>query len=221
MARPPKKPPEAWRKEILDAARTLFLTKGCEETSVADIMKEAGGAKGLFYTFFPSKEALICALGEQLFLENNPFLAVREREDLTAMEKVRELLRLNRSDPERDCLNRQAVSVLADPRLLAAAVESNRRLLTPLWRELLEEGRRDGSIQTEYARELSELLPLADFWLLPGIFPATAGEMRRKYRFLAEVLAYLGLPVFLDDDAAAFAGEVIDSLASGGKEDPA
>ena len=39
-----------------------------------------------------------------------------------------------------------------------AAVEANRRILTPLWRELLEEGRQDGSIQTEYTRELSELL---------------------------------------------------------------
>ena len=183
MARPPKKPPEEWRKEILDAAKALFLTKGWEETSVADIMKRAGGAKGLFYTFFPGKEALLCALGEQLFLENNPFLAVQGREDLTALEKVRELLRLNRSDAERDRLYRQSAHVLRDPRLLAEAIASNRRLLTPLWRELLEEGQRDGSIQTKYARELSELLPLADFWLLPAVFPATAEEMRRKYRF--------------------------------------
>lgn len=219
MARPPKKPPEAWRKEILDAARALFLTKGCEETSVADIMKEAGGAKGLFYTFFPSKEALICALGEQLFLENNPFLAVRGREDLTAMEKVRELLRLNRSDPERDRLNRQAVPVLEDPRLLAAAVESNRRLLTPLWRELLEEGRRDGSIRTPYTRELSELLPLLDFWFLPSVFPATAEEIRRKYRFAAEALTKMGLPI-LEEEAGAFAEEVIADIAPGEEEQP-
>ena len=42
-------------------------------------------------------------------------------------------------------------------------------MLTPLWLELIEEGRRDGSIRTEYAKELSELLPLVNFWLLSSI----------------------------------------------------
>ena len=162
MARPVKKAPETWRKEILEAAKTLFLTKGYQETSVADIMKLAGGAKGLFYSFFPSKEELMCVLGEQLFLENNPFWAVQGREDLTALEKVREVMRADRADQERARLSRQAVSILRDPAILMAAVDANRRILTPLWRELLEEGQRDGSIQTRYARELSELLPLLD-----------------------------------------------------------
>ena len=56
MARPMKKTPEEWKKEILDAAELLFLSKGYEETSVSDIMQKAGGAKGLFYRFFESKE---------------------------------------------------------------------------------------------------------------------------------------------------------------------
>ena len=37
MARPVKKQPEEWEKEILDAAKFLFLSKGYEETSVSDI----------------------------------------------------------------------------------------------------------------------------------------------------------------------------------------
>ena len=55
MARPVKKQPEEWEKEILDAAKFLFLSKGYEETSVSDIMERAGGAKGMFYRFFESK----------------------------------------------------------------------------------------------------------------------------------------------------------------------
>ena len=199
MARPVKKAPETWRKEILEAAKTLFLTKGYQETSVADIMKLAGGAKGLFYSFFPSKEELMCVLGEQLFLENNPFWAVQGREDLTALEKVREVMRADRADQERNRLSRQAVSILRDPAILMAAVDANRRILTPLWRELLEEGQRDGSIQTRYARELSELLPLVNFWLLPSVFPAGAEEIRHKCRFVAEVLAAMGLPIIEDE----------------------
>ncbi|MCI8453853.1 MAG: TetR/AcrR family transcriptional regulator [Lachnospiraceae bacterium] len=195
MARPVKKPPEQWEREILDAAKELFLLKGYEDTSVADIMKLAGGAKGLFYRFFQSKEDCMRALGDRLFFENNPFEAVRGRSDLTGLQKIREMLAMDRADEEREKINTQAVSILKDPRILAAAVQANRRILTPLWFELIEEGRRDGSIRTEYAKELSELLPLMNFWLLPSVFPADAEGIQHKCRFLAEVLLAMGLPV--------------------------
>ena len=164
MARPAKRQPEQWRKEILNAARKLFLSKGYEETSIADIMEQAGGAKGMFYRFFQSKEKVMHALGDQMFLENNPFEAVRGRSDLNGLQKIREVLAVDRADVDREALGMQAVPILKDPRILAAAVEANRRVLTPLWFELIEEGRHDGSIRTEYAKELSELLPLVNFW---------------------------------------------------------
>lgn len=195
MARPVKKPPEQWKQEILDAAKALFLSKGYEETSITDIMELAGGAKGMFYRFYESKEEVMHALGDRMFFENNPFEAVRGRSDLNGLQKIREVLILNRADEDRESINAQAVDILKDPRILAAAVEANRSVLTPLWLELIEEGRRDGSIRTEYARELSELLPLINFWLLPSVFPADADELRHKFRFVAEVLASMGLPI--------------------------
>lgn len=195
MARPVKKQPEEWEQEILEAAKFLFLSKGYEETSVSDIMERAGGAKGMFYRFFESKEKVMQALGNRMFLENNPFEAVRARTDLNGLQKIREMLAMDRADGEREAVNAQAVSILKDPRILAAAVEANRRVLTPLWFELIEEGRRDGSIQTEYARELSELLPLVNFWLMPSVFPADAKEIMHKCKFVAKMLADMGLPV--------------------------
>lgn len=195
MARPVKKPPEQWEQEILDAAKELFLSKGYEQTAVSDIMERAGGAKGMFYRFFKSKEDVMHALGDRMFFENNPFEAVKERFDLNGLQKIREVLALDRADAEREEIHTQAVSILKDPRILASAVEANRRILTPLWFALIEEGQRDGSIQTEYARELSELLPLVNFWLLPSVFPADAEELRHKCRFIAEVLSAMGLPI--------------------------
>ncbi|MCI8510683.1 MAG: TetR/AcrR family transcriptional regulator [Lachnospiraceae bacterium] len=199
MARPVKKPPEQWEREILDAAKELFLSKGYEDTSVADIMELAGGAKGMFYRFFQSKEEVMHVLGDRLFFENNPFETVRGRSDLTGLQKIREVLTLDRANDEREKINTQAVAILKDPRILAAAVQANRRVLTPLWLELMEEGRRDGSLRTEYAKELSELLPLMNFWLLPSVFPADAEEIRHKCRFLAELLSAMGLPI-IDDE---------------------
>ena len=212
MARPVKKPPEQWKREILDAAKELFLTKGYEETAVSDIMERAGGAKGMFYRFFQSKEEVMHALGDQMFFENNPFEAVRGRSDLNGLQKIRELLVLDRADKEREVINTQAVAILKDPRILAAAVEANRRVLTPLWYELIEEGRRDGSIRTEYAKELSELLPLINFWLMPSVFPATEEELHHKYQFVMKVLNHMGLPLF-DDEIVSFTEKFINDIS--------
>lgn len=212
MARPVKKTPEQWVKEILDAAQELFISKGFEETSISDIMELAGGAKGMFYRFFESKEEAMHALGKRMFLENNPFEAVRERSDLNGLQKIRLLLALNQSDTQRNAVNMQAVSILKDSRILAAAVEENRRILTPLWLELLEKGRRDGSVQSEYIKELSELLPLINFWFLPSVFPATEDELRRKYRLVTEILSYMGLPV-LDEEPGEAAERLLTDIS--------
>ncbi len=212
MARPVKKTPEEWKKEILNAAQTLFLSKGYEETCISDIMDLAGGAKGMFYRFFQCKEDVMHALGDQMFFQNNPFERIKKRTDLNGLQKVKELLVFNQSDEKRNQINVQAVTILKDPRILAAAVEANKRVLTPLWFELLEEGRKDGSIKTEYTKELSELLPLINFWLLPSVYPATAKELHHKYCFIVEVLSKMGLPVW-DDDMIARTERILDNIA--------
>lgn len=216
MARPVKKQPEQWEREIIDAAKELFLTKGYEETSVADIMERAGGAKGMFYRFFQSKEEIMHALGDQMFLENNPFEAVRGRSDLNGLQKIREMLAADRADEEREKINAQAVGILKDPRILAAAVAANRRVLTPLWFELIEEGRRDGSIRTEYAKELSELLPLINFWLMPSVFPADGEEIMHKCQFVSEVLSAMGLPI-MEDGMCERAGKLMGKYQEEGE----
>ena len=193
MARPAKKTPEEWKTEILSAAQKLFITKGYKETSVLDIMNMVGGSKGMFYKYFQSKEEIMYILGNQLFFENNPFEAVKKRTDLNGLQKITELLNLNQLDKERKNLNAQAIPILEDPYILAAAIKLNRQILTPYWHELLEEGRQDGSISTEYTKELSELLPLINFWLTPSVYPATAKEIYHKYCFIMEVLSKVGI----------------------------
>ncbi len=218
MARPVKKAPDEWRKEILNAAQNLFISKGYEETSISNIMEMVGGAKGMFYRCFQSKEDVMYALGNQIFFENNPFDAIKERNDLNGLQKIRLLLVLNQSNEERNRLNMQAISLLKDPHILATAVEENRRVLTPLWLELLEEGKNDGSIKTEYTKELSELLPLINFWLMPTVFPATEKELHHKYSCVMDVLDHMGLPIF-DDEAVSFTEKFISDISEkGGNE---
>jgi AcrR family transcriptional regulator len=48
--------------ELLDAAETLFATRGYGPTRIADICEAAGVAKGLFYWYFETKDALFAEL---------------------------------------------------------------------------------------------------------------------------------------------------------------
>jgi AcrR family transcriptional regulator len=48
--------------ELLDAAQQLFSSVGYEKTMIIDIVKKAGVAKGTFYYYFPTKEAVLEAV---------------------------------------------------------------------------------------------------------------------------------------------------------------
>lgn len=50
---------EERRKEILLTARTLFVQKGYDQTSINDILKIVGIAKGTFYYYYSSKEEVL------------------------------------------------------------------------------------------------------------------------------------------------------------------
>ncbi|MFO8050738.1 MAG: TetR/AcrR family transcriptional regulator [Thermoplasmatota archaeon] len=57
------------KKEIADTAGRLFIEHGYEETPVEMIIREVGIAKGTFYHYFSSKEALLDLLVDDLIEE--------------------------------------------------------------------------------------------------------------------------------------------------------
>lgn len=195
MAR--NKYPEITVEKILEAAQRLFLEKGYDNTTIQDIVDELGGlTKGAIYHHFKSKEDIMDALGDKMFLDNNPFEEVRKRKDLNGLQKMKTVVLMSRSAKDRWEIARQAVPLLKNPRILAGMIESNRRILSPFWQELIEEGNRDGSIQTKYAKELAELLPLLDIWLMDSVYPASREERKSKVEFISDMFRTMGLPLF-------------------------
>ena len=212
MAR--NKYPEITVERILNAAQRLFLEKGYENTTIQDIVDALGDlTKGAIYHHFKSKEEILDAVGDKMFFENNPFEAVMDRKDLNGLQKLQEAIRLNQSDENRVNLTIQSIPITQNPRILVGMIESNRSMLTPYYQKLLEEGNQDGSIHTEYAKEIAELLPLmTSLWLLPSVFPGTVDEMRRKFRFMGEMLEKMGVPL-VDDSIAALVDAFFDKVA--------
>lgn len=204
MAR--NKYPEVTVERILDVSQRLFLEKGYENTTIQDIVNELGGlTKGAVYHHFKSKEEIMDAVGDRMFTENNPFNKVMNRSDLNGLQKLKEMIRLNQSDKARADMNIQSLPILKNPRILAGMIEANRNYLSPYFQKLIEEGNQDGSIHTEYAKEISELIPLlTSVWLAPTVYPSSAEGMLKKFRFIGEMLEKAGLPV-LDDEIMSMA----------------
>jgi len=76
------------RKQILDAARSVFGDKGYESATISDIVKRAGVAQGTFYLYFDSKKAVVVDLAQQPMDE----MATRLQGILSGKESFAEIL---------------------------------------------------------------------------------------------------------------------------------
>jgi AcrR family transcriptional regulator len=103
-----RKTPAARRAELIEAAMRRFSIEGLEETSVAEIVAEAGVAQGTFYLYFESKADLVNAV--VVHISERIVEGVERIADATPMCAVEKLLRM------RD----ELLSVVSDdPALLA------------------------------------------------------------------------------------------------------
>ncbi len=78
---------QAKRRQITDAARSLFLAQGFTRTSMDAITAEAGVSKQTLYAYFPSKNELLLAILDdlQVALPEAPSMgSLRSRADLRA-----------------------------------------------------------------------------------------------------------------------------------------
>ncbi len=209
MAR--NKYPEETVEKILTAARRLFLEKGYEHTTIQDIVDQLDGlTKGAIYHHFKSKEEILAALKDDMYSEADVFHDVAQQTELNGLEKLQFALARNQeyqATPENADLSRQFIPLLENPHILANTIRGNRDSLSPRFLAVIQEGQRDGSIRTDYAEELAELLPLLELWLTPTVYPASPEGERRKLKLIQEMYAHFGIPLVTD--------EFIDQVCTG------
>ncbi len=74
---------------ILDTARKLFAETGYQGTSIDLVVKQAGVSKPTIYNNFPTKQALLLALMEELTNESHAFCNSQwQRSDLSPSEGI-------------------------------------------------------------------------------------------------------------------------------------
>ncbi|MGN7356870.1 TetR/AcrR family transcriptional regulator [Paenibacillus sp. SAF-054] len=198
MAR--NKYPEETINHILTVALNLFIQKGYEQTSIQDIINELGGlTKGAIYHHFKSKEEILQAVTDQMYKGVDEMLSgVRDDKELNGLEKLRKISCISLDNPAQNEMASAAPNLLRNPKMLAAQIENIFEKGVPLYiQPIIEEGMRDGSIRTEYPKELSEaLMLLTNLWLNPVVIQATPEMMVRRVKLFDEILKGLGLDLF-------------------------
>lgn len=191
--------PEETVRRILDVAEELFMTKGYEHTTMADIVNGLGGlTKGAVYHHFKSKEDIYEAVFERA---NAPMVeacdkVMRDR-SLTGLQKIRALEEASAAGPSAEMW----VAMKPDPDPI-----KNARMLAREYQDLLEtahaylepairEGIEDGSISCELPRETAEvLLLIANLWMVPLYNPVSSPEeFARRVRVFESVSRALGV----------------------------
>ncbi|MDT2493511.1 TetR/AcrR family transcriptional regulator [Enterococcus avium] len=205
MAR--NKYPEETVNKILDVSMQLFLEKGYEHTSIQDIVNHLGGlSKGAIYHHFKSKEDILDGVMNKLYQNNDnelDHLRLLEKDSsMTGLQKLQALFTTALESPRQDDMFQMAPDFLKNPQMLAMQIagiytESVPHFVQPI----IEEGIADGSIKTDYPKELAEMiLLLINIWLIPLVHDEDPSSVTNRFALFQEMMGKMGIEIF-DKDA--------------------
>ena len=169
------------REEILDAAHTLFTTKGFQSTTMEDSLRIVGIAKGTLYYHFPSKEQILRALVLRIVLQVEQQAREIAASSAPATDKLAEIMAAMRLvDTETEFVDQFHAPGNAEFHLLSitAMIEH----LTPVLAEVITQGVSEGTFTTERPRDAIELLLSASGILLDqDIMKPSPAELARRH----------------------------------------
>lgn len=205
MAR--NKYPEETVNKILDVSMQLFLEKGYEHTSIQDIVNHLGGlSKGAIYHHFKSKEDILDGVMNKLYQNNDnelDHLRLLEKDSsMTGLQKLQALFTTALESPRQDDMFQMAPDFLKNPQMLAMQIEGIYTESVPHFvQPIIEEGIADGSIKTDYPKELAEMiLLLINIWLIPLVHDEDPSSVTNRFALFQEMMGKMGIEIF-DEDA--------------------
>lgn len=197
MAR--NKYPEETVNLILETAMKLFSEKGYEHTSIQDIINNLGGlSKGAIYHHFRSKEDILNAVTAKMTEQSDKMLLeIQNAPGLTGKEKLQKLLVESVNRSVHDEIFAVAPNIGESPALVFSILRGTIDYTAPVYvLPIIEQGIADGSIQTDYPKELAELILLVgNVWLDPMIFDDDPEGIYRKCKMYDQMLRAFGLDI--------------------------
>ncbi len=142
------------KDRIMQVARSLFSTHGCESTTLDDILTASGVTKGAFYHYFKSKESLCESVLDEVVGDYQQ-LAESIDDELEPIEQLRGLLRsiveLNASGEWVNCklILRFSTSSFESHPNVQRRIKNFWQWQSSLYEELIEKCRQAGQINTD------------------------------------------------------------------------
>ncbi|HGH7181686.1 TPA: TetR/AcrR family transcriptional regulator [Bacillus luti] len=187
---------EERRKEILETAERLFITKGYTKTTVNDILKEIGIAKGTFYHYFKSKEEVMDEIIMRIIKEDvAKAKVIVSNSNIPVLEKLFRVLM--EQSPKSGDVKDKMIEQFHQPNnaeMHQKSLVQSIIHLSPVLAEVLEQGIAEGIFSTPYPQETIELLlSSAQVIFDDGLFQWKPEEvMRRAKAYIKMMEASVG-----------------------------
>lgn len=187
---------EVRKREILVAARELFVRKGYEQTSVNDILKVVDIAKGTFYYYFTSKEEVLEAIILDIVEEG-----ARKAEQILKDKSIplvnRIMLAIMAQAPEFEGAEeiREEMHKVENAKLEQLYTKAMLKRITPVLQGPFSEGVENGIFQMEYPTECIESILLLGHMMFDcDVFEWDTDEYPKKIQaFLSNTEKLLGV----------------------------
>lgn len=197
--------PEERKAQVIQTALRLFAVKGYENTTVNNIIDEAGISKGGFYHYYVSKEDLLedivrMMVGDMVFFFNE----IESRRDLSALEKTNEYIRKMNTYKSDKMV--EVASLLAELysggknlQLECKVFDFAKKNVAPIMKKTIFQGVEEGTFHTEFPEEAAEtyirLLTMHQQEISELFYTALREgneilleTIKNKYRFLQKLL---------------------------------
>ena len=215
--------PQSNRRRLLDAATELFAEHGYQQTPVQAIIDHVGVAKGTFYHYFKSKDALLDAamdrIADQIMREIQPVL---EDDEIGALGKLYHFMELGSAWKVRNSRTmRWIAGVMYKEQNFALRhrlMRVGHRFSAPTLTRIMREGMDEGVFDITHPEQTAELLFQFGGGLMESIAPwvnkletdPTAIENIRVYNdlYFTFVARLLGVP----DEMIRTSNNVVDAL---------
>lgn len=148
---------EIRKKELLNIAYKLFMTKGYENTSVDEIIAEAKIAKGTYYYYFESKEETLEKVIEMMIEEECKKANEILQSNLSVQEKILGIIISMRPNTE-ELKIQEAINI---PENIVMHQKINKKIIeviTPLLTEVIEEGKKQNIFDCDNVKERIEII---------------------------------------------------------------
>lgn len=184
------KSPEARKKEIMDVAETLFITKGYAKTTINNILSEIDIAKGTFYYYFKSKEDVMDAIVDRFItIEVEAAEAIAADDTLKAPDKIfRIIMGENHHGNKKEKMIEELHKVSNEKMHQKSLIETIKQL-APILTRVIEQGIVEGVFETPYPRETVEVLLVSSGFIFDdGIFQWDEEEKIQKAKAFVYIL---------------------------------